>query len=808
MRTLLLILGFLLTAKGAHSNQAVHGMISDADSGAPLPHANIYLQGTTIGTTSNKDGNFSLEIPAYPAIIVVSYIGYETREIPVSYPQERRLDVALKPIVIQMERVVVTGDREDPAVGIMRQVIASKGVWKRGLKSYRAKAYTRTVVENDTVIVSLSESLSRLYWHAEYGSREEFHARKCSKQLPYLTNTNLGSKNILNFYEDELLILEHRFVGPTHADAFHFYNFRLAGIRSLDDRKVFDIDVIPRSRLQPLFSGRIAVLDGDFAILEVNLKNSGAFSFATMIEDFQGCYRQQFNNFGGDFWLPIDSRTEESLTLNMGLIAFPRARLRKISRISHYEVNLNIEKEIARIDSSSAEKNLEESQALPGEFEAFLKVPLTEAESRLYSHPDTSLTLVEAFRPRGLMAPYLIKREKDIETAMRETGEYNPIKSRGRLGYETWYNRVEGLHLGLSYRRPLLKRFRWKILSGYQTAARGFFSETSIRWNLDPRYSRFLELSFEDRIKPRIPSSHYGQTIASLLPLFGYRDYFDYYRNRSVTTRLHWHWPRFHSRVDLELLTERHGGVKKNTDWKLLGAKITQRPNPSVEHGRLNAVRLRFAFDDADDLPEIARMAGLVYANRFSLAVEYDPEWIRDDFDFARIEAMFDVTLSTFFRRRQYPNHLRVRAEGGAYRGSLPLQRFSAIDGLFFSYAPFGVFKTSINRALEGEKKLGIFWEHNFKSVPFEMLGLKFTADQQWEFLIHGAHGRTWIDTNRLQELQNATSIGYWNRFHHELGISLRMKYYFMALRLDVTHNLDNQKYVFSFNLNLIGMTF
>ena len=58
---------------------AISGTISD-DMG-PLPGASVVVKGTTIGTTSDFDGNYSLEVTDENAILVFSYIGYATTEV-------------------------------------------------------------------------------------------------------------------------------------------------------------------------------------------------------------------------------------------------------------------------------------------------------------------------------------------------------------------------------------------------------------------------------------------------------------------------------------------------------------------------------------------------------------------------------------------------------------------------------------------------------------------------------------------------------------------------------------------------------
>lgn len=86
--------------------QSVNGTITDAD-GNPLPGANILEKGTTNGTQADFDGNFSLDLDNPNAILVVSYIGFATKEITVSETTD--FTIALVESASGLEEVVVIG---------------------------------------------------------------------------------------------------------------------------------------------------------------------------------------------------------------------------------------------------------------------------------------------------------------------------------------------------------------------------------------------------------------------------------------------------------------------------------------------------------------------------------------------------------------------------------------------------------------------------------------------------------------------------------------------------------------------------
>ena len=84
----------------------VSGTVTDAQTGDPLPGVNIVVQGTTTGTTTDMDGNYTLEVPA-DATLVFSFVGYQERTIRVRGREE--INVAMQQAVTELEEVVAIG---------------------------------------------------------------------------------------------------------------------------------------------------------------------------------------------------------------------------------------------------------------------------------------------------------------------------------------------------------------------------------------------------------------------------------------------------------------------------------------------------------------------------------------------------------------------------------------------------------------------------------------------------------------------------------------------------------------------------
>ena len=84
----------------------VSGTVTDAQSGNPLPGVNIIVQGTTTGTTTDMDGNYTIDAPA-DATLVFSFVGYQEKTVQIS--GQEQINVSLEQAVTELEEVVAIG---------------------------------------------------------------------------------------------------------------------------------------------------------------------------------------------------------------------------------------------------------------------------------------------------------------------------------------------------------------------------------------------------------------------------------------------------------------------------------------------------------------------------------------------------------------------------------------------------------------------------------------------------------------------------------------------------------------------------
>ena len=129
-----MFLSLLAASSWAQSVTRVTGVTMDHNTGEPLPFVQIMFESSTIGTTSDLDGNF--EISNTRGLITLSFrsVGYKTKVMTVKPGKSTELFVVMEPEVYALEDVVVKPEKSreryrrkgNPAVELIKNVIANK----------------------------------------------------------------------------------------------------------------------------------------------------------------------------------------------------------------------------------------------------------------------------------------------------------------------------------------------------------------------------------------------------------------------------------------------------------------------------------------------------------------------------------------------------------------------------------------------------------------------------------------------------------------------------------------------------------
>lgn len=125
LRCLLLLLLLIVSATSAFAQRVIKGKITD-DKGSPLEGASITVKGSNTGTYADANGNYTLNIGGNQAVLIVSFVGYDVKEI--NTGSKATIDISLLPDkATNLSDVVVVGFGTQKKVNLTGAVSQVKG---------------------------------------------------------------------------------------------------------------------------------------------------------------------------------------------------------------------------------------------------------------------------------------------------------------------------------------------------------------------------------------------------------------------------------------------------------------------------------------------------------------------------------------------------------------------------------------------------------------------------------------------------------------------------------------------------------
>ncbi len=108
MKKLVIFMFMALSCLQMFSQQrSVSGKVTDVGNGDALPGVNVVVQGTTIGVSTDFEGNYSINVPDNDATLVFSYLGFRT--VTVQVGNQSTIDISLQEDTSQLDEIVVIG---------------------------------------------------------------------------------------------------------------------------------------------------------------------------------------------------------------------------------------------------------------------------------------------------------------------------------------------------------------------------------------------------------------------------------------------------------------------------------------------------------------------------------------------------------------------------------------------------------------------------------------------------------------------------------------------------------------------------
>ena len=286
----------------------VSGRVSDSETGETLPFVQIYYEGTTTGTTSDLDGNFTIELlPQYKAL-TFQMMGYKSVSLPTRKLKEK-MDVVLHPDAYLLEDVVVKPSKEkhkyrrkeNPAVELIRKVIAHKDSANvRGGEPYKVQSYEKLTLALDNfnfdfnkskfwkqflfmqnyidtsmfdsvpvLTIDLREELSDLYKKGKGSSLGKTYVKAQRVQgleevirMESLTADLETMFKEVDIYQNNIAVMQNRFVSPLSSSlAVSYYQYYIQDTLMMDGVECIDLAFVPVNSESYSFTGHLYIVN-------------------------------------------------------------------------------------------------------------------------------------------------------------------------------------------------------------------------------------------------------------------------------------------------------------------------------------------------------------------------------------------------------------------------------------------------------------------------------------------------------------------------------------------------------------------
>ena len=320
-RSILTLFVFCLLGLVAQAQTRVRGVVTDAQTGEPLPYVSVIFPGTQIGTMTDPEGHFSIEANGSYSNVSFMMLGYETYIFNIR-PNSTTRDAKIKmnPDTYGIQAVVVKPRRRrdrvyrkrgNPAVELVKNVIRHKDEnHVRSTDGYKVDNYEKLAMSMDkfdlnydknkfrsqlrfiekyvdtssfkntpVLTVSLRENLSTTWYQKAPKRTRTWVERRRSLGLDEPLDAGGLGTNIReifadsDIFEDNMEVLLNRFVSPLSSSlATAYYKYYVSDTLTVDGVECIDLTFVPFNSESFSFTGHLYVVkDSTYAVKKYSL---------------------------------------------------------------------------------------------------------------------------------------------------------------------------------------------------------------------------------------------------------------------------------------------------------------------------------------------------------------------------------------------------------------------------------------------------------------------------------------------------------------------------------------------------------
>ncbi|HAG15095.1 MAG TPA: hypothetical protein DCG69_01020 [Bacteroidales bacterium] len=296
---------FLAFISAEAQTTRIMGTVVEDATNAPIPFANVYFKNTTIGTSADFDGKFSLNVQTTADTLVASVLGFQDAYARVKGGVFQKIDFRLKSAEFNLNEFEVFAET-DPAIIIFNKMIENKP--KNNPKKFdylEYRLYNKIEVDANNVSeqlsknrlfnkfqvvmqyidtstingkaylpVFISESISRIFKKSNPTASQEFIL---ASQISGMENQSLsqymgGLYQEVNIYDNFIELFEKNFVSPLSNNGLAFYDYVLIDTVQLNNKRNFHLMFKPQRKQELTFVGELWISDSTFAVTRADLK--------------------------------------------------------------------------------------------------------------------------------------------------------------------------------------------------------------------------------------------------------------------------------------------------------------------------------------------------------------------------------------------------------------------------------------------------------------------------------------------------------------------------------------------------------
>lgn len=349
----------------------VYGVVKDATSGETLPFVNVFFKDSKIGTTTNIDGEYSLETYYATDSISATFIGYEKLTYKIKKDISQEINFDLTESISSLPELVVLPSEENPAHPIMRKVINNKKINNREkLEAYQYEVYNKIELDLNNMDedfrnkklfkkfdfifdnidssdnkpflpVFISESLSDFYYRKSPKAQKEFIK---ATSVSGLENESVAQftgdmyQNV-NIYDNSIYIFGKNFISPVANTGLAFYKYYLLDSLNVDGSWCYELQFKPKRKGELTFEGTLWINDTTYAVKKVDTRIAQDAN-VNFVNDMKVV--QTFNQVENEVWMLTKDELYVDFELAKNQMGFYG---RKMSSYKNFVINKPEKKE-------------------------------------------------------------------------------------------------------------------------------------------------------------------------------------------------------------------------------------------------------------------------------------------------------------------------------------------------------------------------------------------------------------------------------------------------------------------------------